>query len=493
MGASSSFWKICRISPQSERVGYEYCLVPTAQEFFQNKILELAEKKELSNLHNPQPGDILAALLSYFHAKHSAVDATIRAQAGLCLRCDVSYSILNACKKIDSLFGEEKCFTYRDLLPFVLNDDGKTLIVLDSDGKTQLILNDKGEAKTTAYKFFSVEILRTFKPNQSSMSLYNWAYLRTKQNQEIKSFLSEFGFKHLSDWAVMNRAGPKQIEYLSGRDRHLIKAFHAVYRRDRHQQRQKKVRRCPDPSSAQLQEMITYLQKRDVVINTEVELKKQLKQVVTQLRHYDIWSYREPLESYDPDTEIYTHRTDLPHNFFNELDVEQGELLEFLHQQLLLALAQGIEQEIGDRLTKLKKSKKYAPIAQQFIPGLQLYYCQGLSLKEIAPLLGMTSWDQARRVLNPGELLSKIRTLTLQQLLDSILKKAKEKGFTKIPPEPNYLKTLLEQIEACADEEIFQEAAAEIRTGNNRSMNSLYAQQLRLYFEQYLSSYIRSK
>lgn len=173
--------------------------------------------------------------------------------------------------------------------------------------------------------------------------------------------------------------------------------------------------------------------------------------------------------------------------------MEQGELLEFLHQQLLLALAQGIEQEIGDRLTKLKKSKNYAPIAQQFIPGLQLYYCQGMSLKEIAPLLGMTSWDQARRVLNPGDLLSKIRTLTLQQLLDSILKKAKDKGLTKIPPEPNYLKTLLEQVEAFADEEIFQEAAAEIRTGNNRSMKSLYAQQLRLYFEQYTSSYIRSK
>lgn len=93
--------------------------------------------------------------------------------------------------------------------------------------------------------------------------------------------------------------------------------------------------------------------------------------------------------------------------------MEQWELLEFLNQQLLLALAQGIEQEIGDRLTKLKKSKNYAPIAQQFIPGLQLYYCQGMSLKEIAPLLGMTSWDQARRVLNPGDLLSKIRTLTL--------------------------------------------------------------------------------
>jgi hypothetical protein len=57
------------------------------------------------------------------------------------------------------------------------------------------------------------------------MSLDNWAYLQTKQNQEVKNFLSEFGFKHLSDWAILNRARPKQIESFSERDRQLIKYF----------------------------------------------------------------------------------------------------------------------------------------------------------------------------------------------------------------------------------------------------------------------------
>jgi hypothetical protein len=75
----------------------------------------------------------------------------------------------------------------------------------------------------------------------------------------------------------------------------------------------------------------------------------------------------------------------------------------------------------------------------------------------------------------------------VQQLLDSILKKASEKGLTKIPPEPDYLKTLAEQIEAFADREVFQEAAAEIKTGKNRSLDSLYAQKLRQYFERIAS------
>lgn len=282
----------------------------------------------------------------------------------------------------------------------------------------------------------------------------------------------------------MNRARPKQLERLSVRSRHLVEIFHTVYRRDRLQQ-QLRVGRCPDPSSDQLKEMLKSLQERNVIINTTFELIKELKQVATHLRHYDIWSYREPLEIYDPEAGSYTSRPDLPDDYLNVLDVEQQELLEFLHQQLKLALVQGIEQEIHLGITKLEKSKKYAPLAQQFIPGLQLYYCQGMSLKEIAPLLRMTSWDQARRVLNPGELLNKVRALTVQHVLDRTLEKAKVMGLTKLPPEPDYLKTLAEQIEAFADEEIFQEAVEEIRAGKNRSMNSLYAQQLRLYFEQH--------
>ena len=477
MKTLSRYWKICRISLNNEKTRYEYFLVPTAQKFF-NQIF--------SHLSNPQKKDIQTTLNAYFNAKNSSVAAIDRALAGLCLRCHVSYPILKACQQIDNLFAGEKQFTYEDLLPFVLNDDGKTLIVLDEKDKTQLILNEEGKTRTTAYQFFTVEILRTYRFNsRTSMSLDNWAYLQTKQNRELKNFLSEFGFQHLSDWALLNRARSLQLESLSTRSSHLVKVFHLVYRRDRIKQRQKGVRRCPDPNEAQLQEMLACLRKQNVIIKTTLELMKELKQVATQLRQYDIWSYRKPLESYDLDTGNYTLRQDLPHNSLNELDLEERELLEFLHNSLWLALREGIEQEICTRINKLEKSQKYAFFAQKFIPGLQLYYCQGLSLSKIAPQLGMTSWDQARRVLNPGDLLSKIRTLTVQQLFDKILNLIKSKVLAKIPLEPDYLKTLLKVIEAFVDEEIFQEAAAEIKAGKNRSLDSLYAQQLRIYCQQH--------
>ncbi|MDJ0717454.1 MAG: hypothetical protein QNJ54_25085 [Prochloraceae cyanobacterium] len=470
MNASSKYWKICRISLDKDRVGYEYRLVPKAQKFFQ---------QTLSDSHHRKSKDIQTKLLSYFHEENSAI-------AGFCLRCYVSYPILKACQKIDSMFAAQKSFTYRELLPFVLNDDGQTPIVLDKDGKTQLLLDKNGKTQTIAYEVFGVNILQTYKhDSQFSMSLENWAYLRTKQNRELKNFLSEFGFKLLSDWALLNRARALQLERLSMRDRHLVEVFHLIYRRDRLKQRQKGVRRCLDPHETQLIEMLAHLQQRDVIVKNTVELIKELKQVATQLRQYDIWSYRAALEIIEPDTGNYVLRADLPHDAINEIDLEQQELLQFLHQQLKLALVSAIELEIKNSIAKLQKSKRYAPLAQQFIPGLQLYYCQGQSLKEIAPQLGMTSWDQARRVLNPGALVLKVRASCVQQLLESILKKASEKGLTKIPPEPQYLKTLAELIEAFADEEVFFEATAEIKAGKNRSLKSLYAQELRLYFKQH--------
>lgn len=461
--------KICRLSLTNSR-GYEYCGVANAHHFFQ--------QQDFSSNHTRQQ-NILVRLHSLFQAQNSAL-------AGLCLRCYVSYAILKACQRIDSLFSGEKRFTYRDLLPFVLNDDGKTLIILDDRNKTQLTVTDGGKTQPQTYPLFSVEILRTYQSNsEARMSLDNWAHLQTRQNPELKNFLSEFGFRHLSDWAILNRVRSPQLNRLAHRDRALCQVFHAVYRRDRRLQRQK-IGKCPEPTESQLQEMLTLLKQQIVVFNNTKNILKALKQVAIQLRNYDVWNSREPLEIYEPESGNYSTRADLPITSSNEIEnQEQQELLSFLQQSLKSALQESIEREIRDRLTKLSKSKQYSSFAKQFVPGLQLYYCQQMSLREIAPLLGMNNWDRARRVLNPGELLSKIRTLTIQQLLDSILTKAKALGLTQIPPSPDYLKLLVEQIENFADEEIFQAAVAEIKAGKNRSLDSFYAQELRIYLEKY--------
>ena len=466
MTVSQRYWKIWRINPAGSRLGYKQVVAPLAREFVEQKLVKT------------QNNDLKSNLISYFHHKDPAVDLASLAQAGLCLRCYVSEPILKACCKLDSLFAGDKQFSYQDLLTFVLNDDGETLVILSRDRKTQMILDKKGKVKPTAYQFFTVKVLQTYDADSlSRMSLDNWAYLQTKQHPEIKKFLSEFGFRHLSDWALLNRARPKQIERLAERDRHLVEVYHLVYRRDRVRQRKPAAKRCPDPSTVQLEEMLACLQAR-VAIKTTAKLLKELKQVALQLRQYDVWSNRESLEIQDPNTGDYTTRTDLPNESTDKSDVEQQELVEFIHEQLTIALTQTIEQEVRGWITKLEKSKTYATYAQQFIPGLQLYYGRGLSLKDIAPKLGMANWDRARRILNPGELLNKVRVVCVQKLLVSILEKARSKGLIENPPKLEYLQSVTEQIEAFADAEIFVEAAKEIKAGKNRKMESVYSQQL---------------
>lgn len=199
--ALSKYWKICQISLTRERAGYEFRSLPLAQQFLQNQFPD----------PSTSPSEkIQTVLLSQFRSQNSTVDATSRAQAGLCLRCNVSYPILKACQKLDNLFGGGRQFTYHDLLPFVLNDDGKVLLILDNEGKTQFKLDSSGNPQPATYKVFAVEVLRTFKSDASSrMSLENWVFLQTKQHPELKNFLSEFGFQHLSDWALLNRVRPK--------------------------------------------------------------------------------------------------------------------------------------------------------------------------------------------------------------------------------------------------------------------------------------------
>lgn len=472
MNALARYWKIVRINPAAGTSGYKQIPLTIAQEF----VTSLASEVGDNNLQD--------TLLSFFKDDNPCVNAINRALAGLCLRCYISNSILKECKRIDYLFSGNKQFSYQDLLQFVLNDDGQELIILDKDKTTQLIVDKNNQTKRSTYNLFSVKVLQSFNTDlESRMSLDNWAYLQTKQNSELKNFLSELGLKHLSDWTLLNRATNKQLGRLSSQQRYIIEAYHAVYRRDRRQQHIQRAKKCPDPNNAQLQEMLVYLQQHQLSVNTPALLLKELNRIALQLRKYDIWNSRESLDIYDVQSNTYIHRQDLAANSFDEVDAEQQEFVQFLREHLDSTLSQTIKQEIETNIQQLQKSRTYAPFAQKYIQGLQLYYCQKMTLKEITPQLGMTSWNQARRILNPGELLSKIRAKTVEQMLESILNLAVKKGLTKIPTEANYIKYLAEQVESYIDKEIFQEAIEEIRAGKNRTMNSAYAEALRCYIQ----------
>ncbi|MEB3225960.1 MAG: hypothetical protein VKJ86_09170 [Synechococcus sp.] len=465
MSYPKQYWHLYRISLQ-HRQGYHWAPLTTAQTW-------LEQTTPIENLLPEQ-------LLQVFRDEQGAYQQ--RSLAGLCLRCYVSQPILQSCQRLANLFSAQQNFTYQDLLPFALNDDGQRLILIDeaTDSK-QVQLTDNEQLHPCQFQIFGVEILRSYGAQRDKkLSLKNWAFLKTKQNPEIRTFLSEFGFQSLTDWALLNRARKSQLEQLSPADQALLRAFHAVYRRDRRQQTTQRTK-CQPPTEAQLLEMDAYCVDQGYPSRAPKLLLGDLHRLAEQLRQYDIWRSRESLETYDADSGDYAPRRDLPHETLDEGNLEQQDLIQFLHSQLAIAFDESLQDSLKQKQQQLAKSKRYQPFADLYLQGLSLYYIQAQSLAEIAPQLGMSSWDQARRILNPGDLLNQVRRQTTETLLAKLLDLARQKGIIVAEPDPNYLSSLCQQLEQFVDQELFTEAAAEIRSGKNRRFDSTYAQKLKHY------------
>ncbi|HBE58622.1 MAG TPA: hypothetical protein DEG17_26600 [Cyanobacteria bacterium UBA11149] len=467
----SRYWTIIRINSVSQ--GYT---ITGARDFFHRQFPKFVDAEELSNQENQLVRNFL---LSQFRERDNGIDDLTRAIAGLCLRCYISHDILSAVRRLVQKYRSEYYLRVEDILPIVLNDDGQSLIILNDEGTSQLILNNNGETQESRYNFFTVEVLRTFQQNAKSQSLTNWTYTLTHRNSELKNHLSqEYGLCLLSDWALLNRAKP---EHLEGENRQILEVFHRVYRRDRRNQRQSG--RCPDPSRDQLTEMLRLLQAQGIRINSPSELRRKLERIAVFVRQERIsreMGYPQniiPLVVSHPDTgEDIERDIPDPNSSLDPDREEKNELLDFVSNQLREALIWGIEQGICDRMAELQKSRKYVAFAGNFIPWLQLFYCQGMSQSQIAQQFGMTQC-QFSRVLQPTKLLTQVRFRTLDRLLSSILKRARELGLTEIPPEVHYLSNLVQHLEFFVDGEFFDNAAAELNA-RSQQRSSTYAKLL---------------
>lgn len=465
------------IDPGSQTKGYKTQSLPQAEGFFKDKFEGDNSFKEASEYSE-------AIIQNCLLQKFREGDAITSRLSGLCLRCYVSHFIVEACKKLASLFAASGQLTYRDLLTLVLDDDGKKLIILYGDRQIQHISSENGEFRQVSYDVFGVEVLRTYSLySESKLSLRNWTHLQVKQNPQIKQFLSQFGFKNLSDWALLNKVRSKQLEQLSERDRNLVESFHAVYRRDRREQ-PKGAKRLPDPTEVQLREMLCFLQRRSVNINSIKELNAELKRLGKLLQDYDIWSRRgsplaEPLEKLNPETGDYFESSKLIDE--RESDglekLEQSELYEFLNRGMIEVLDQAIAQGLQEHIASVKRRPRYAPLAKKVTRGFRLFYCQGMSLGKIAENLGIGNQSKASRLLEPRKLIDKIRYLSLDKFYQLLLDKFH--GVIeqeKLSNNPDAFTKINQAIQIFLDAKVFEEAVAELSSSKNRSMNSLYAQ-----------------
>lgn len=333
---------------------------------------------------------------------------TQESAAFLCLRCNISHQIFQVCLHLERQFGNNYGFSLTDILPYVLDDDGRSA---------------HSTYQPLSYQPLSHQILQKFDPERSSLS--TWTAKLVKQHRELNTFLLQHGIYLLSDWAILNDTNPKKLQRVLS-DFHqltateissaiaLLDSYHAVYRQERLRQRQQGQTsgQCPPPTTEQLQQISQRLQPAkaiapDIILNRLQALAQRLRQHRLHVRgNLATTSIDDPHAK--PVVEAIAR---------SEHDDEISEQTQFLQnyrQQMLAALDQSFEQAIAIRLQG--KSSKAQQKAKLFAIALQLFHCQGMTMGEIATQVGLKAQFEVTRLLKLKEFRTDVRHYLLQDL-----------------------------------------------------------------------------
>jgi hypothetical protein len=472
MSAASKYWTLVRIDAAGKRKIEEIAAV---KGFFLSSFPEFTAQSEVPDAL------IQRQLLHWMReaSEESTQAPNRRFLAERCLQCFISSQIERVCQQLAIQFGAKHGFTCSDLLPFVLDDDGRRQ---PTEGTTLV---------DTLYQSLVREILQSFDPEQSTLA--TWTTRRVKHHKELNAFLLEHGVYLVSDWAILNDTSPKQLQRIFSEFHHLtpieiqqakqlLESYHAVYRAQRLKQRQAGIKgQCLPPTTEQLHKMGMSLSTQTSKRLTPETLMTQLQEMASRLREYRIYvrGGSLPTESLDVTTDTGTLAERIPSlDFADNRDTpdEQTEFLNFYRQQFLTCLDQAIAQVTSERVKRLQR--KDAQKAQKFLTALQLFHCQGRSMGEIAQLVSLQAQFQVTRLLKLKSLRADVRQLLLVQLREyRVFDQAK--AYTN----PERLETL-QKIEEALDEQItavIQEAVIEASTANtakNQITSSLFAQRL---------------
>ncbi|MEM8544750.1 MAG: hypothetical protein AAGF66_12260 [Cyanobacteria bacterium P01_H01_bin.119] len=527
--SSNRYWEILCLDPSSG--GPEKRVIAAASQFFQGYVRQRSsvavsaqgtpqggadEESQQRSRRSSQPPQansghlaVQRLLLLIFQRQGSEQDVRVLANAGLCLRCYVSHGILLACRQLAYVFSGTQTFHHHELLPFVLDDDGSDAIVLNPAGHPLKVL---GNAQMTplSYARFTVEVIRRFDLGaQEHFNLNSWIHYQTRQQPEIKQFLSERGFSALTDWALLNQINKTQLSQFSDGDRAIVQVFHQVYRRDRRQGGRQR-RKCPNPTPAQLQEMAERLgaQQSGSGAPMPAQILPQLHRIAKTLRQLEVWQ-----------------RRGMPvHVSLNQLDETGQELLQSvvdprgsntveaiarqeLQAQLPTCLKQGVIQGLRSYIDHLHQRPRYRALAHKVVPALRLIYQDGQSQAQVAERLNLTNQAQVSRLLNLKELLNRIRHCTVNQVQTLLLKdglfnppnysgdysgdiETCDRGAALGSPTPAEVAAVIRQIEQFVDAEVLLIPAADaaVPPSAQQTMTHLYRQYLAQHLAQHLEA-----
>lgn len=465
MGAASDYWNFVRLDSAGDRKVEER---PFVKAFFLDQFPDALSQ-------NPLPHPTIQRRLVALQNGLDQQTADLACQA---LRCFISRQIEQVCHQIAAQFGRDRGFGCADLLPFVLDDFDRL-----------------PASKQTAYRSLATEILEGFDPNRASLS--TWTHTLVHSHPELNAFLLMHGVYRVSNWAILNDTSPRQLQRIWQEFHHfapdaiekalgLLESYHAIYRRDRLQQRQAGLSwKCLPPSLDQLQQIgqlfaqQLFPQHGGRTLSPD-DIMDQLNTTAEYLRQYRIHVRGgvNPQVSMD-DPSISVHPDSLkvidPDNPLNEPD-EPAEFLSFYRDQFLSCLDSAIQKTTQHYYQTYQR--KSPAKATHYLSALHLFHCEGLSMGDIAPRVGLKAQFEVSRLLQLKPLRTDIRITMLQTLRDRTLPQAKRYA------DPRQLRDLDGRVELALDEQIttmIAQAEAEAQIPKNRTANSLFAQRLCLH------------
>ncbi|WP_031293364.1 hypothetical protein [Leptolyngbya sp. Heron Island J] len=448
MESFSHYWQLAKITSSGR-----YCCqpFPHVQTWF--------EQCFLSTLDDASDRDVQTALVKRWQT--GGPDMSI---AQLSLRCFISHHIYNTCRHLAQQFGQHYGFRTTDILPYVLDDNGRL---------------------RNSYRPFSLEILERYTMNKAKLS--TWTTHLTKNHRGLNDFLLEQGLYRISNWAILNDTTCSQLDRIFKNfyqfpqaERQaaqvLLQRYHQVYRRERHLklQTRRQGTRCQSPTYEQLQK---------IAINQSPEqVLAKLESLATKLRQYRIYKrsgniqtlgnviYLDELDNFS--VERYMSVETAGHD---EIDEQQAFFQQY-QTNLEQCLRQAIQQALQQRVASLRKRSSELK-AQAYLEAVRLFHQKGLSMGAIAarlsqqfsPHLSFNNQVQITRLLKLKELRTQIRQLTLDNIKNFVYEAAGQhtsaQRLTELAPS---IETILTQ----TIDQIIGEAAAEAQSPNRHQPES---------------------
>ncbi|BAZ39326.1 hypothetical protein NIES4101_52780 [Calothrix sp. NIES-4101] len=375
--------------------------------------------------------------------------------AEICLRCYISHQVYQVCLDLGMKFGSLNGFDYKDLLPFVLDDEVLAMVQRNSR-RTQ----------ANSYQSLATTVLQTFDPVRGSLN--TWVNRYVKQQPELKRFLLQHGVFLVSDWALLNDTNSKEMCRIL-RDMYgltaleieqtcdLLVSYHAVYREERLQQRlHGSTLPCQAPTSEQLTRIAKHLQGATGRVLSGDAILRQLQAIAAKLRRYRIAAQGGSVSSVSLDRPEIQPLVES--SVSTQEDGEEVEFLRLYQKQFLASLDEAIAVVVEDFIIRLQRKRQ--SVEESFVTALQLFHCQGRSMNQIAPQIGLKKQYEVTRFLKLNELRADIRQKLLIILRSQVLEIAK--SFT----DSQSLQNLEQQVDVILDEQIssiMEEAQSEVR------------------------------